>query len=80
LERKENKLAREIVEVPISGKITTVEVKAGDQVKEGDALCYIESMKMENAIMAPVSGKITEVKVLPNQVVDTGDLIAVIEY
>jgi len=73
-------LAKEIVEVPISGKITTVEVRVGDQVKEGDTICYIESMKMENAIMAPVSGMITEVKVSPSQVVDTGDLIAVIEY
>jgi len=73
-------LAKEIVEVPISGKITTVEVKVGDTVKEGDTLCYIESMKMENAIMAPVSGRVTEVKVSPAQVVDTGDLIAVIDY
>ena len=73
-------MAKEIVEVPISGKITTVEVRVGDQVKEGDTICYIESMKMENAIMAPVSGMITEVKVSPSQVVDTGDLIAVIEY
>ncbi len=73
-------MAKEIVEVPISGKITTVEAKVGDQVKEGDTICFIESMKMENAIMAPVSGKITEIKVTPNQVVDTGDLIAVIEY
>ena len=73
-------MAKEIVEVPISGKITTVETKVGDQVKEGDTICFIESMKMENAIMAPVSGKITEIKVSPSQVVDTGDLIAVIEY
>ena len=73
-------MAKEIVEVPISGKITTVEVKIGDSVKEGDTLCYIESMKMENAIMAPVSGKIIDVKVNPAQVVDTGDVIAVIEY
>jgi biotin carboxyl carrier protein len=73
-------LAREIVEVPLSGKITTVECKVGSNVAEGDVICYIESMKMENAIMAPVAGKITEIKVSPQQVVDTGELIAVIEY
>lgn len=73
-------MAREIVEVPISGKITTIECKVGSAVAEGDVICYIESMKMENAIMAPVAGKITEIKVSPQQVVDTGDLIAVIEY
>ena len=73
-------MAKEIVEVPISGKITTVEVKMGDQIKEGDTICYIESMKMENAIMAPVCGKVAELKVAPGQIVDTGDLIVVIEY
>jgi biotin carboxyl carrier protein len=73
-------LAKEVVEVPISGKITTCEVKLGDSVKEGDVICNIEAMKMENAIMASHSGKITEIKVKADQVVECGDTIAVIEY
>jgi biotin carboxyl carrier protein len=73
-------LAREIVEVPITGKIIRVNVKAGDTVKEGDVLCVLESMKMENPIVAPVDGKITEVGVAVDQVVKPGKVIAVIEY
>ena len=73
-------MAQEIVEVPITGKITSVEVKVGDVVQEGDVICYIESMKMENPILAPVAGKITEIKVAAGQVVETGNLIAIIEY
>ena len=73
-------MAQEIVEVPITGKITSVEVKVGDEVQEGDVLCLIESMKMENPILAPVSGKITEVKVSAGEMVETGNLIAIIEY
>jgi biotin carboxyl carrier protein len=73
-------VAKEIIEVPISGKITTVECKAGDKVAEGDVICYLESMKMENAIMSPVVGKVMEIKVTPGQAVESGDLIAVIEY
>ena len=73
-------MAQEIVEVPITGKITSVEVKAGDEVKEGDVICLIESMKMENPILAPVAGKITEVKVSEGQTVETGNVIATIEY
>ena len=38
-------MARETVEVPITGKIISVNVKAGDAVKEGDILCMLESMK-----------------------------------
>lgn len=73
-------MAKEIVEVPITGKIISVECKVGDVIKEGDTICYIESMKMENPILAPVSGKITEIKVTVGQVVSNGNVIAVIEY
>ena len=73
-------MARETVEVPITGKIISVDVKAGDTVKEGDTICVLESMKMENPILAPVDGTITEVNVTVDQVVKPGDTIVVIEY
>jgi glutaconyl-CoA/methylmalonyl-CoA decarboxylase subunit gamma len=73
-------LARETVEVPITGKIIDVNVKSGDKVKEGDVLCTLESMKMENPILSPVDGTVMEVGVKPEQVVKPGDKIAVIEY
>ncbi len=73
-------MAQEIVEVPITGKLISVEVKAGDEVQEGDVVCVIESMKMENPILAPVAGTINEVKVSAGQTVNTGDVIAIIEY
>ncbi len=73
-------MAQEIVEVPITGKIIDVNVKSGDEVKEGDILCLLESMKMENPILAPVDGTINEIKVAVNQVVNPGEVIAVIEY
>ena len=73
-------MAQERVEVPITGKIIRVNVKLGDAVKEGDTLCLLESMKMENPILAPVGGMITQVDPSPGQVVSVGDLIAIIEY
>ena len=73
-------MAQEIVEVPITGKIIDVNVKSGDEVKEGDILCLLESMKMENPILAPVDGTINEIKVAVNQVVNPGEVIAVIDY
>ncbi len=72
-------MAQEMVEAPITGKVVGVEVKAGDAVKEGDVICYIESMKMENPIIAPVDGTIKEIKVAVGQVVETGNLLAIIE-
>ena len=72
-------MAQEIVEVPITGKIIGVNVKPGDQVQEGDVICILESMKMENPILAPVDGTIGEVGVSVEQVVKPGETIAVIE-
>jgi len=73
-------LAQEIIEVPLTGRIISVNVKPGDEVKEGDTLCLLESMKMENPILAPVDGTVTEIKVAVEQVVKPGEIIAIIEY
>jgi len=73
-------LASETVEVPIAGKIIDIKVSVGMQVKEGDIICLLESMKMENPILAPVSGTIKEIQVSPAQVVKAGNTIAIIEF
>ena len=72
-------MAKEIVEAPITGTIISIEVKVGDKVEEGDVLLYIESMKMENPIMAPINGKVTEILVTVKQVTETGKPLVVIE-
>jgi biotin carboxyl carrier protein len=72
-------MAKEIVEAPITGTIISIEVKVGDKVEEGDVLLYIESMKMENPIMAPINGKVTEILVSAKQVTETGKPLVVIE-
>jgi biotin carboxyl carrier protein len=73
-------VAKETVEVPITGKIISVDVKVGQKVKEGDVLCVLESMKMENPILSPVDGKVIQVGVKVDEVVKPGAVIAVIEY
>jgi len=73
-------VAQEKVEAPITGKIISIEVKVGDTVEEGDIICMLESMKMENPITSPVDGTVSEISVQPDQVVKPGDVIAVIDY
>ena len=73
-------MAQEIVEVPLTGKIISVNVKPGDGVKEGDILCLLESMKMENPILAPVNGTVIQIEIEVEQVVAVGGIIAIIEY
>jgi biotin carboxyl carrier protein len=72
-------MASEIVDAPITGKIIGVNVTVGATVKEGDVVCLLESMKMENPILSPVSGTVKEVKVAPGQVVKAGATLCIIE-
>jgi len=73
-------MGQEIIEVPITGKIISVSVKTGDKVREGDTLCMLESMKMENPILAPIEGTITQIGIVVEQVVKPGETIAIIDY
>ena len=72
-------MAKENLEAPIPGKVLSVECQVGDDVEEGDIICYVESMKMENPIVATVAGKIVELKAAEGDVVETGSVLAVIE-
>ncbi len=73
-------MSQETVEFPITGKVIGVDVKLGDVVAEGDTLCTIESMKMENPILAPVGGKIIRMELKVGQTVNAGDVVAIIQY
>ncbi len=70
--------AGEAVAAPMPGTILKVNVTNGQAVKEGDVLCVLEAMKMENDIMAPKSGTITQVVVSKGSSVSTGDALVVI--
>ena len=44
------------VAAPMPGKVSTVAINKGDQVKAGDRLLSIEAMKMETAVYSPRDG------------------------
>ena len=50
-------------------------VKLGDVMKRGDTLCYIESMKTYNAIVADKDGKIVEISVANGESVFEDDVL-----
>lgn len=63
----------------ISGTVFRIDAGPGAQVKEGDAIITIESMKMEMAVESPKTGRVAEVRVETGQFVNEGDIVALVE-
>jgi acetyl-CoA/propionyl-CoA carboxylase biotin carboxyl carrier protein len=64
---------------PLQGTVLKVAVEQGAEVAEGDLICVIEAMKMENEIVAHRAGKVTSLNVAEGAAVSSGDVLAVIE-
>jgi acetyl-CoA/propionyl-CoA carboxylase biotin carboxyl carrier protein len=64
---------------PIQGNMWKVLVKQGDTVSEGQLLCIIEAMKMENEITAHKSGTIVELPIEEGAPIQAGAPIATIK-
>jgi biotin carboxyl carrier protein len=63
----------------MTGRVIRVDVKPGDEVKEGEVMLVVEAMKMENEIAAPVSGTVKVVSVAAGARVAEGDPLVTIE-
>jgi acetyl-CoA/propionyl-CoA carboxylase biotin carboxyl carrier protein len=73
-----NGTSSDTLTAPLQGTVFKVVVQHGASVQEGDLICVIEAMKMENEITAHKTGTITELPVTIGVSVSVGDALAVI--
>jgi acetyl-CoA/propionyl-CoA carboxylase biotin carboxyl carrier protein len=68
-----------MVTAPMQGTIVKIHVTAGTAVKEGDPICVLEAMKMENEVRSPNSGEVVDLRVQPGDTVTPGQVIAIVK-
>ena len=66
------------VKSPLPGSVIKVNVSVGQAVEKGDTLLTLESMKMENPILAEQDGTVAQVAVAAGQTVMQDDLLIVL--
>ena len=66
------------VRAPLPGVIIQVLVRPGDEVKPGQTVCTLETMKMENAIKAENGGKVSALNINAGQSVLQDEVLMVI--
>ena len=60
---------------PLPGTVLRLVKNAGDTVAAGEVVMIVESMKMENEVVAPEAGRIASIAVAAGSAINTGDLL-----
>ncbi len=69
----------DIVRSPMPGRVISVLVQPGDRVSQGDEVCVVEAMKMEQSIRATRDGVVKVVHVQPMDPVKANDPLIELE-
>ncbi|XP_060542569.1 propionyl-CoA carboxylase alpha chain, mitochondrial isoform X2 [Pantherophis guttatus] len=68
-----------IIRSPMPGAVVAVSIKPGDMVAEGQEICVIEAMKMQNSLVASKTGKVKAVHCKIGDTVGEGDELVELE-
>ncbi|MGB3502688.1 MAG: biotin/lipoyl-containing protein [Mesorhizobium sp.] len=69
----------DVVKAPMPGAVVSTHKQAGDEVKRGETLVTIESMKLQTALVAPRDGLIAEMMRLEGQTFEKDEVLVRLE-
>ena len=64
---------------PMPGQVVSIPVQEGQEVKQGDVLLILESMKMQNELKSPRSGRVSRILVNPLENVEQKQTLLSVE-
>ncbi|ESP62567.1 Pyruvate carboxyl transferase subunit B [Smithella sp. ME-1] len=67
------------VKAPMTGKIVSIVVNVGDQVKADDEVVIMDAMKMEIPIYAPDDGTVKKINVKEGDSVKTDQVLVILD-
>lgn len=67
------------IKAPMPGLVSIVAVEVGQHVEQGQRICILEAMKMENELRASRAGTVKAVNVQPGQTVEQNKVLVVLE-
>lgn len=67
------------VQAPMPGLVIDIPVDEEQEVKEGDVLLILESMKMQNELTSPREGTVTRINVKIDENVDRNQTLLIVE-
>ena len=72
---KSNRAKENTLIAPMAGTFLRYEVEVGQEIKSGDSVLVIESMKMENSIPALADSVVAELPFKPGDAISKGDIL-----
>ena len=67
------------IKAPMPGKISRINMVAGEKVEENEVIIVMEAMKMEHQVRAPLNGIVTKLNFDVHDIVEGGDILAEVE-
>ncbi len=66
------------IKAPLTGTISDIFIKEGEEIKQGKKLLILSAMKMENEILCTHDSKIKKILIEKNQKVKEGDPLIIL--